>query len=93
MSKTIKLGSWVIAVDKIAAVIRNTDKEFTLYLVGIMQPFVNSYNDKSRCDKEYEMLIDAMEGNARVSGEELFKTLKKYGKKETVRDDSHREDE
>lgn len=84
MGKTIKLGSWVIAVDKIAAVVRNTDKEFTLYMVGIVQPFVNSYNDKSRCDKEYEMLIDAMEGKARVSGEELLKTLKKYGKEETV---------
>lgn len=61
--------------------------------IGLSGPDKNSYNDKSRCDKEYEMLIDAMEGNARVSGEELFKTLKKYGKKETVRDDSHREDE
>lgn len=84
MGKTIKLGSWVIAVDKIAAVIRNQDKEFTLYLVGIVQPFVNSYEYKSKCDKEYEMLIDAMEGNSRVSGEELLKTLKKYGKEETV---------
>ena len=63
MGKTIKLGSWVIAVDKIAAVIRNQDKEFTLYLVGIVQPFVNSYEYKSKCDKEYEMLIDAMEGD------------------------------
>ena len=52
MSKTIKLGSWVIAVDKIAAVVRNTDKEFTLYLVGIVQPFDNSYDDSARCDKE-----------------------------------------
>ena len=81
MGKTIKLGSWVIAVDKIAAVIRNQDKEFTLYLVGIVQPFVNSYNDKPKCDKEYEMLIDAMEGNARISGEELLKNIKKYAKK------------
>ena len=63
MGKTIKLGSWVIAVDKIAAVIRNQDTEFTLYLVGIVQPFQNSYNDKSRCDKDYEMVIDAMEGD------------------------------
>ena len=84
MGKTIKLGSWVIAVDKIAAVVRNTDKEFTLYMVGIVQPFQNSYNDKSKCDKEYEMLIDAMKGEARVSGEELFKSIKKYGKEETV---------
>lgn len=57
MSKTIKLGSWVIA-----AVVRNTDKEFTLYLVGIVQPFANSYDDSARCDKEYQMLIEAMEG-------------------------------
>lgn len=64
MGKTIKLGSWVIAVDKIAAVIRNQDKEFTLYLVGIVQPFQNSYDDKSRCDKEYDMLIKAMEGDS-----------------------------
>ena len=84
MGKTIKLGSWVIAVDKIAAVVRNSDKEFTLYLVGIVQPFQNSYADKSKCDKEYEMLIDAMEGISRVSGEELLKNLKKYGKEETV---------
>jgi hypothetical protein len=84
MSKTIKLGSWVIAVDKIAAVVRNTDKEFTLYLVGIMQPFVNSYNDSARCDKDYQMLIKAMEGEEFfVSGEELYsKFLKKHGKEE-----------
>ena len=89
MSKTIKLGSWVIAVDKIAAVVRNTDKEFTLYLVGIVQPFANSYNDKSKCDKEYEMLIDAMEGeNFFISGDELYsKFLKKNAKKESFRYD------
>ena len=62
MSKIIKLGSWVIAVDKIATVIRNTDKEFTLYLVGVVQPLVNSYVDSARCDKDYQMLIKAMEG-------------------------------
>lgn len=86
MGKTIKLGSWVIAVDKIAAVVRNQDTEFTLYLVGIVQPFQNSYDDKSRCDKEYEMLIDAMEGeNFFISGEELYsKFLKKNGKKESI---------
>ena len=87
MGKTIKLGSWVIAVDKIAAVIRNQDTEFTLYLVGIVQPFQNSYNDKSRCDKDYKMVIDAMEGEIFFcSGENLYsKFLKKYGKeKESI---------
>lgn len=82
MSKTIKLGSWVIAVDKIAAVIRNTDKEFTLYLVGIVQPFANSYDDSARCEKEYQMLMDAMNGKVTISGEELFRNIKDHGKEE-----------